>query len=128
MVKNIAAKLRKNGIEVRLDQWHDVPQAQLTAFMEKEISQNDYVLIFCCPKYKHRSEGSTWGGKYEGDIVTSNLYTGKLKKKFIPVLFSANWDESAPKWIKKETFIDLYDDNNFEDNFEKLLEMIKDKQ
>ena len=41
-MKELAARLRGDAVDVRLDQWHSVPGAQLPHFMEREILGNDY--------------------------------------------------------------------------------------
>ena len=51
-VKDLALKLRTDGVDVKLDQWEVVPGDQLPNFMEKSIREIDYVLIICTPKYK----------------------------------------------------------------------------
>lgn len=45
----MATKLRKDGIVTILDRWHVVPGDSMTAFMEKEIRQADYIVIICPP-------------------------------------------------------------------------------
>lgn len=57
-VKLLATKLRENGIESILDQWHTVPGDQLPQFMETAIRENDFVLIVCTPTYKIKSDSS----------------------------------------------------------------------
>jgi TIR domain len=64
-VKELAARLRGDAVDVRLDQWHSVPGAQLPHFMEREILGNDYVMIVCTPKYKVKSDQRTGGVGYE---------------------------------------------------------------
>ena len=49
-VAEFSAKLRNDGIETILDEWHVVPGDKLPEFMEREIRENDYALIICTPK------------------------------------------------------------------------------
>ena len=44
-VRQLATKLRHDGVDARLDHWHAVPGDQLPGFMEREIRDNDYVVI-----------------------------------------------------------------------------------
>lgn len=106
-VADIAAKLRKDRIETILDQWHVVPGDQLPEFMEREIRENDYVLIICTPKYKTKSDARTGGVGYEGDIMTAEVFAKRNHKKFIPILAQGNWVDAAPSWLFGKYYIDL---------------------
>ena len=55
-VRQLATKLRHDGVDARLDHWHAVPGDQLPGFMEREIRDNDYVVIVCthAHRYGHR--------------------------------------------------------------------------
>ena len=55
-VADLATKLRADEVDITLDQWNMVPAEQLTLFMEKEILENDYVLIVCTPNYRMKSD------------------------------------------------------------------------
>jgi len=51
-VRDLATRLRCDGIDVTLDQWHAVPGDQLPAFMERAVYDNAFVLLICTPAYK----------------------------------------------------------------------------
>ncbi|MDC0275838.1 toll/interleukin-1 receptor domain-containing protein [Verrucomicrobiales bacterium] len=85
-VATLATELRGDGIETMLDQWHAIPGDQLPAFMEKEIRENDYVLITCTPNYKLKTDERKGGVGYEGDIMTAEVHTQGNHRKFIPIL------------------------------------------
>ncbi|KKK78010.1 hypothetical protein LCGC14_2847860, partial [marine sediment metagenome] len=123
-VKSIASKLRADGIDVKLDQWEVVPGDQLPDFMEKSIREADYVLIFCTPNYKNKSEKREGGVGYEGDIITGELFQKQNQRKFIPVLCRGEWDESAPSWLFGKYYIDLKSDVNIENNYQDLITTI----
>jgi hypothetical protein len=106
-VVQLATDLRKDGVEAILDQWHAVPGDQLPAFMEREIRENDYVLIICTPNYKLKSDKRKGGVGYEGDIMTAEVHTQGNHRKFIPVLARGKWEQSAPSWLKGKYFVDL---------------------
>ena len=75
--------------------------------MEREIQQNDYVLIICTPKYRKKSDERTGGVGYEGDIMTGEVHTQGNHRKFIPVLARGEWMESAPSWLRGKYSVDL---------------------
>ncbi|HJS15910.1 MAG TPA: toll/interleukin-1 receptor domain-containing protein, partial [Rheinheimera sp.] len=43
-VREISQRLRLNGVDVKLDQWHVQPGQSLTQFMEREIVECDHVI------------------------------------------------------------------------------------
>ncbi|MDD3653994.1 MAG: toll/interleukin-1 receptor domain-containing protein [Desulfotomaculaceae bacterium] len=122
-VKDFAQRLRKDGVEVTLDQWHLALGDQLPEFMERSIRENDYILIVCTPKYKAKSDSRAGGVGYEGDIMTGEVLSDKNDRKFIPILREGEWNESAPSWLKGKKYVDLRDDANFKDNSYEMLLM-----
>jgi TIR domain len=118
-VRELAARLRADGIYTTLDQWDAAPGDQLPAFMERSIRSNDHVLIICTPRYKDRSDRRQGGVGYEGDIMTAEVFNKANHRKFIPILRKAGWPESAPVWLGGKYFIDLsatpYSDENYRD-------------
>ena len=50
-VRHLAEKLRNNGVDVFLDQWHLQLGSNLTHFMEESIRDSDYILLICTPKF-----------------------------------------------------------------------------
>src|SRR5437867_9436171 len=121
----LATRLRSDGIETVLDQWHLVPGNQLPAFMEKAVHDSDYVLIICTSRYRERSDRREGGVGYEGDIITGEVFTTRNERKFIPVLRLGDWTGSAPTWLAGKYYIDLrgepYKDNQYQDLLTTLL-------
>ena len=120
-VKELATKLRNNGIDAKLDQWEVVPGDQMPHFMEKSVRDNDYVLIICTQKYKTKSENRIGGVGYEGDIMTAEVLQNSNHRKFIPILKSGTKETALPTWLQGKYFVDLSTDQHFEKNFEDLL-------
>ena len=119
-VAELATKLRADGVDIILDQWNMVPGDQLALFMEKEIRENDYVLVICTPNYRMKSDQRKGGVGYEGDIMTAEVLTKGNHRKFIPILARASWSESAPSWLKGKVYVDLSTDEKFEINYSDL--------
>ena len=122
-VRELAARLRSDAVDVRLDQWHSVPGNQLPHFMESEIRRNDFVIIACTPKYKVKSDTRTGGVGYEGDIMTAEVFTNQNHLKFIPVLARGAWEEAAPTWLLGTHYIDLREPR-YEVGYRDLLETL----
>lgn len=106
-VRELAGRLRGDGIETVLDDWELLPGDQLPAFMERAVRESDFVLIVCTPRYKVRSEGRAGGVGYEGDIMTAEVMTQQNHRKFIPILRKGKWEESAPGWLLGKYHLDL---------------------
>lgn len=123
-VKSLATRLRGDGVEVILDQWHAVPGDQLPEFMEREIRENDYVLIICTPNYKQKSDNRSGGVGYEGDIMTGEIFAKGNDRKYIPILARGIWAQAAPSWLQGKYFIDLSVDNLFMRGYGDLINTI----
>lgn len=120
-VAKLATNLRDDGVETILDQWHAVPGDQLPEFMERQIRENDYVLIICTPNYRLKSDGRKGGVGYEGDIMTAEVHNQRNHRKFIPILARGTWEESAPSWLIGKYYIDLSTSDRYEKNYPDLL-------
>ncbi len=123
-VRDLAARLRYDGVDVILDQWHTVPGDQLPEFMEEAIRENDYVLIVCTPNYRVKSDERKGGVGYEGDIITAELLTNRDNRKFIPILRGSDWHSSASSWLKGKYYISLNSSPYSEDQYDDLLATI----
>lgn len=106
-VRDLGARLRGDGVNITLDQWHLIPGDQLPEFMERAVRESDYVLIICTHKYKERSNNRQGGVGYEGDIITAEFMAARNHRKFIPILRQQSWAESAPNWLSGKYYIDL---------------------
>lgn len=122
-VREFAARLRGEGVDVTLDQWHLTLGDPLPEFMERAVRENDFVLVVCTPNYKAKADERKGGVGYEGNIMTGELFIKYNHRKFIPILRHANWAEAAPTWLQAKTYIDLTD-RRFEDNFERLAQTL----
>ncbi len=123
-VKNLATKLRNEGIDAKLDQWEVIPGDQMPHFMEKSVKENDYVLIICSEKYKQKSENRIGGVGYEGDIMTAEVLQNSNHRKFIPLLMSGTKHTSIPSWLAGKYFVDLSNESHFTANFNDLITTI----
>ena len=120
-VARLATRLRTDGVRTVLDQWHTAPGDQLTAFMERQIRENDYVLVICTPNYRKRSDERKGGVGYEGDIMTAEVLNLGNHRKFVPILAQGQWENAAPSWLKGKYFVDLSSQGKFKNNYPDLI-------
>ena len=119
-VSNLATDLRRDGVETRLDQWHTALGDQFTAFMEREIRDNDFVLVVCTPNYRLKSDQRTGGVGYEGDIMTADVAERGNHRKYIPVLARGSWRQAAPSWLQGKRYVDLRTVKTYRTNYPEL--------
>ncbi len=120
-VAELAGRLRGDGVATILDQWHAVPGDQLPEFMEREIRNNDYVLIICTPLYRQKSDEREGGVGYEGDIMTAEVFSRSNHRKYIPILAQGPWEQAAPSWLKGKYYIDLWSSYEQDQQYQDLL-------
>ena len=126
-VSRLAADLLRDGIEIRLDQWHAELGDPLPAFMEREIRDNDYVVIVCTPEYRRKSDAGTGGVAFEGAIMTSEIAEGGNHRKYIPVLARGAWGEAAPSWLRGKRYADLSKAERYAVSYGELLRTLQGK-
>lgn len=106
-VLELSARLRSDGIETILDQWHAIPGDNLPQFMERAVRENDHVIVICTPAYKRKADNREGGVGYEGDIMTGEAFVLKNRRKFVPVLRSGEWAAAAPSWLLGSYYVDM---------------------
>lgn len=125
-VKGLAARLRQDGVDVRLDAW-DLDGLTIPEFMAREVRHADKILILCSPKYRskvHAMEDgqAVTGSGWESMLVTSALWTQYRKRnQLVAVLFLGKWSEAAPGYLAGWPYIDLTDLSEFESRYYELL-------
>jgi len=120
-VAALGSRLRSDGIDLTLDEWHLKPGDQLPHYMERAIRESDFVLIVCTPRYKEKSDARKGGVGFEGNIIGGEVLSGTSDRKFIPVLREGEWRNAAPSWLLGKLYIDLRGDRYSEANYEQLV-------
>lgn len=125
-VKSLAARLRQDGVDARLDAWH-LEGVTIPEFMSREVRKAHKILILCSPQYRtkvHDMEDglATTGSGWESMLVNTAIWTKHCKRNLIVgALFLGNWNDAAPDFLAGLPYIDLTDDSNFENNYSILL-------
>lgn len=127
-VREIATRLRRNGVDIKLDQWHVKPGQSLTQFMEKEIVECDYVIIVCTPNYYQKSLKRQGGVGYEQQIISGHIASGVSREKFIPVVregeFESGFNCAIPPHFAGIFAIDMRKEDAIDGSVELLLRNI----
>jgi hypothetical protein len=107
-VLKLADRLRRDGIDVSLDQYEGTPPEGWPHWMERQFRAADHVLMVCTETYLRRIErreepGRGKGVLWEGNLIYQELYTeGSLNRRFIPITFK-DTDEYIPLPLRGAT-------------------------
>ncbi len=130
-VVELAERLMTDGVLVVLDKW-DLKEGQdKYHFMEQCVSDIGItkVLLYCDKTYCDKANKRTGGVGDETMIISSEVYGKVSQEKFVPVVGERDEDGEAylPSFVKSRIYVDLSDDDNYEDEYEKLLRNIHSK-
>ena len=120
-VSELGAKLRRNGVDVILDQWHLRLEDDPTLFMEHGVRNSDKILVICTDSYVRKANAGEGGVGYESMIVTRKLAEGVGTNKFIPIIRQALEEDKTPVFLGTQVYTDFTDENQFAENFHELL-------
>lgn len=125
-VIKLATKLCDNGVNAILDKWDLGPLGKpLPHFMENSISKSQRVICIMTTNYKKKTENLTGGVGYEYSIITAEIFTdGANTSKFIPLYRSGTDADAIPVVLKGRKYVDMRDDNLFEEKF--FQELLRD--
>lgn len=131
MVLELAKRLVIHGIDTVLDKW-DLKEGQdKYEFMEQCVNDDsiDKVLIVCDKTYMEKANSRTGGVGDETVIISSEVYGNTKQEKFIPIIAEKDDEGNAyvPTYIKSRIYIDLSDEEKYEEEYEKLIRNIYNK-
>jgi hypothetical protein len=125
-VQNLAERLIHDGFAVNLDRIDTTVGDHINNYMEKLITDADHVLIIMTPNYKEKADELIGGTGYEYSLITSQLKEDLMnkRKKFLPILRKGSKDNSVPEFLKSYIFSNMANDENFEDEYIELVEVM----
>ncbi len=127
-VINLAERLVSDGVDVVIDKWYLKEGHDKFNFMEKMVKSTDIkkVLIILDKKYSEKAEQRTGGVGTETQIISPKIYGDVSQEKFIPIVIEKddNGNAYVPTFLESRIYIDLSEQDNFEENYEKLLRNI----
>lgn len=124
--KQLADDLReKYGICALIDQYNPAG-ADIVEFMNRGIRVANRVLAIGTPLYKEKSEdGVGSGGKYEGVLITTEIYNNTDTFKFIPILRRGDdFKSSFITVLASRNGYDFRDDKQYEGKLKDLADEI----
>ncbi|MCK4644024.1 toll/interleukin-1 receptor domain-containing protein [bacterium] len=124
-VRKLAEDLQKNGVHTHLDQWDTKLGGDLPKYMEKCITESDYVLLVCTPTYAEKANNRKGGVGYEHTIITGELFTSTNEgDKYIPILKQGDEKESKPNYFKTKFHSDFRNSEKYENSIKDLLRVL----
>ena len=120
-VSELAARLRRDGIDAILDQWDLGLGDDVTRFMERGIVDADRVLVICTDNYVSKANAAEGGVGYERMIVNAELVQNLGTDKFIPIIRQASGKEKTPTFLGTRVYADFTNDSQFNAECEKLI-------
>lgn len=127
-VINLAERLVSDGVDVIIDKWALKEGQDKFNFMETMVKSEDIdrVLIILDKKYSEKAEKRTGGVGTETQIISPKIYSDVSQEKFIPIVTEKdeNGESFVPTYLNGRIYIDLSEQEHFEENYESLLRNI----
>lgn len=121
-----ANRLRREGIDCRIDQYNDAPPEGWPRWMRNQIEESNLVLVVCTETYNRRFQGKEElgrgrGANWEGAIITLELYEAQGKNaKFIPIVTSSEAAVHIPSELRGVTYYDVSDEGGYDNLYRRL--------
>lgn len=126
-VLKLASDLSKNGISVALDRWDLRAGDDLQQYMEKSITESEFVIMVCTTLYTEKANQRTGGVGYESGIVSAKIYEGMQPRKFVPLIRSYDGTHVRPTFLGNRLYIDFSSDFEYASRLTELLRHLFDK-
>jgi hypothetical protein len=130
-VIKLAERLTADGIHVIIDDWDLKEGQEKNQFMEQMVNDPTVkrVLLICNKEYAEKANARAGGVGIESLIISNEIYSKADQTKFIPVIFEYDKENKpyTPTFVTSRIFIDLSNDNVFEENYEQLMRNLFDK-
>lgn len=95
----LADRLRGDGVDCMIDQYHPAPVEGWPRWMDREVEEADFVLIVCTPIYYRRARGEERPGvghgvTFESVLIVQDLYDAGMQTRGLSQSFSRTWTRS----------------------------------
>jgi len=120
-VRDFACKLRKCGVNARLDMFHLKPGQDLPQWMTNELIMADKVLLICDKYYAEKADNRKGGVGWETMIIQGDMLSRQEQNKYIAILRDANIDQSLPIYVKSRYALNWTNEDQVDKEFDELL-------
>jgi hypothetical protein len=103
LVRNLASRLRKDGVDVKIDLLELSPAQGILHWITEQIVQSNYVLVVCSDANLRRFKkveraGEGLGATFEGHLIQQEFYnSGAKNTRFIPVVLREGDSKYIPE-------------------------------
>ncbi len=124
----LSDRLRADGIDCMLDQYVDSPPEGWPLWMDRQIQENDFVLMICTSIYygrvmKQEQPGIGFGVRWEGHLIYQHFYdAGTLNTRFIPILLEGATEADIPTPYRSATHYRPTTAEGYEELYRRLTE------
>lgn len=125
-VLSLADSLQSNGVYVFFDQYDLDLGKSLDGFMLK-LKESDYIITILTENYKNKVEMRVGGVSFEHSLITQEIMKNQDTVKIIPILRNGNNENSLPSFFPSLIFLDMRNDNEFDEKFDELLRRLYEK-
>lgn len=126
-VIEVATRLRKHGIDARLDRWHLRHGMELPQWMTNELEMADKVLILSDERYREKADGQVGGVGWETRIIQGDMLSLPPEDtKYLVVVRGSDFSQSVPRYLKAKFSIHWPPTANEDEKFEEILVAINE--
>ncbi len=116
--KRLATDLKKAGIDVLLDRWHNARVGASVGRFVERIEKSDRVVVVGTPLYRRKYENKDDGTGYvlaaEVDMIHNRLLgTEAQKESVLPLLLAGQKAKSLPPLLHGRVFADFRDESAY---------------
>ena len=125
-VRDLADRLRKDGVDAVLDQYNAAPPDGWPMWMDREIEKADFVVLVCTDIYNMRVEGRDEpsrgrGVLWEAKLIYNHLYqTDTVVQRFVPILMEGAVPSYIPWPVRGLTYYQVDTAEGYEDFYRHL--------
>lgn len=120
-VKDFVGKLRKNGVNARVDMYHLKPGQDLPQWMTNELIMADKVLLICDQFYAKKADSRHGGVGWETMIIQGDMMIHTQSNKYIFIIREKDIDSGIPLYAKTKYLLKWTSPEVSEDDFHELL-------
>lgn len=120
-VKELACKLRSNGVNARIDMFHLKPGQDLPQWMTNELMMADKVLLICDKYYAQKADDRNGGVGWETMIIQGDMLSKQQQNKYLAILRDSDIDQSLPIYVKSKYALNWAKDDITDEDFNELL-------